>query len=216
MHEIDLFLMYYVAESSELSYSDKLDFLTRLNRGEDLVEFVVTATAIAGAISTAVAHGTKWTLTKYWPHIGSDLKNQIKKNLGMQTDLSYKIRKATGPVKKALEDQLENLKDGLEQLIKTAKENPVGAVATTAIVAAALAASVIVYKKYLSKAARSCKNSPDKEGCMEIYRDKALRAKINVIQKEKMKCKKGRDPSKCNAKLEDHIHRLTIKMRKNK
>jgi hypothetical protein len=91
--------------------------------------------------------------------------------------------------------------------------------ATATLAAAAIAALVItvsykVYKRFLSKAARMCKNlgGDAKTSCMNKYKRDSLKAQLGEIQKGKSICKKSKDPGKCVLKLDKKIHKIKVKL----
>jgi len=75
------------------------------------------------------------------------------------------------------------------------------------VVAAALFAGAKAYKRFLSKAARACKEKGgvDKTRCMQKFKLDAKKAKIAAMQKGMSACSKTKDPSKCKAKLQGKI-----------
>jgi len=83
------------------------------------------------------------------------------------------------------------------------------------IVAAAIAAaSYALYKRFLSKAARSCnsKSGAEKTLCMQQYKKKATQARIKNMQSQISKCNKTKDPAKCKAKTMQTIKQLQSKI----
>jgi hypothetical protein len=181
--------------------------------------------------------------------LSEDLKNKLKDMLGMETDLKYKIGKAVGSAKKALETQLvkiqaqlpglkaaiskgaasavekgkelagkavEHVKDTASSTsgaIEKATELSTGQVGTAALVAAALTAGVMAYRKFFSKAAQACKNAPDKKVCLVQYKIKARQAQITTMNAGKAKCAKSKNPAACKAKIDSRINTMKAKMR---
>jgi hypothetical protein len=69
-------------------------------------------------------------------------------------------------------------------------------------------AGVKVYKNYLSKIARTCNKSSNKEKCMQKAREEATKFRIKQLQKAKSTCKKSKDPSKCESRVDKEIMKL--------
>jgi len=67
-----------------------------------------------------------------------------------------------------------------------------------------------VYKKYISKAARACKQfkGDQKNTCMEKHRGEAKKARIMALEKSKSLCAKSKDPKLCVAKIKHKIRKL--------
>lgn len=85
------------------------------------------------------------------------------------------------------------------------------------IVAAFTAASVFVYKQYMSKAAKACKGSDNKKLCMAEYKVKALKAKAKTLAKNAtVHCKKSKNPEKCYALTKQKLHKIQMSLKKIK
>ncbi len=71
-----------------------------------------------------------------------------------------------------------------------------------------------VYKRFLSKAARSCKDyaGVKKINCMSKYKKKAQQEKIKFLQKGLAKCSSNKTPDKCKDKLQSKIRKEKAKM----
>jgi hypothetical protein len=82
------------------------------------------------------------------------------------------------------------------------------------IAAAVIAAGVLAYKKYLSKAARTCQGRTDKEKCMAKYKQDAIKAQMKILSSNKSKCSKTKNPAKCAAKIDQKISSLKVKLSK--
>jgi len=104
-----------------------------------------------------------------------------------------------------------NLK--LQTALSAAKvsTSPVGSIVLAAAIAAA---SYIVYKRFLSKAARSCsgKSGDVKTLCMQQFKKRATQLRIKTIQSQITKCKDSKEPEKCKAKLMSTIRHLQSKL----
>jgi hypothetical protein len=83
-----------------------------------------------------------------------------------------------------------------------------------AIVALILAAGYMVYKAYLSKAARACKGKkgPEKKSCMVKFKRDGIKARIDVLNKNKPNCKKTNNPNLCVGKIDKKIIKLKAKL----
>jgi hypothetical protein len=94
-----------------------------------------------------------------------------------------------------------------EDVGKYAQEHP-GVVGAAATAAAVLAAGVLAYRRIWSKAAKACKNAPDKDACMRQYKVKAKQAQAATLNAAKAKCAKTKNPDKCKAKIDAKIKSL--------
>lgn len=99
------------------------------------------------------------------------------------------------------------------QQISRFAQSPAGK-AAGGLAAAALVgmAAYKIYKNYLSQAARSCKNSPDKSACMNQYKNKAVQAQIAKLSSGMGQCSNSKDPQKCKAAIQNKIAKLRSKM----
>lgn len=70
------------------------------------------------------------------------------------------------------------------------------------------------YQNYLSKAAKECKDSPDKSECMRQYKIKAVNAQIQKLNGSIRQCEKSKNPDKCKLSLQNKINKLRNKMGK--
>ena len=72
-----------------------------------------------------------------------------------------------------------------------------------AIVGAAVAAGVMIYKRFMSKAAKACEGLPtsEKTNCMRKHKADGIKAKIAKFQSFKGKCDQAKNPTGCNNKL---------------
>jgi len=88
-----------------------------------------------------------------------------------------------------------------------------GVQGAVAVAAAALLARK-VFRRFLSKAARACK---DKAGaaktlCMNEFKKKAMQAQASSLQQSKSKCAKSKQPDKCNAAIDKKIAMIKSKI----
>ena len=82
-----------------------------------------------------------------------------------------------------------------------------GAVAAAALIAA----SVLVYKRFMSKAARSCKGSgAEKTACMRRFKIDAKKKQIGILTSSMPKCKNTKNPEKCTNKIKTKINLLKV------
>jgi len=82
--------------------------------------------------------------------------------------------------------------------------------------AAALAViGTLIYKKYLSAAARTgCKKSDDVKECIKKAKTIAINKTIDELKSAKSSCSKDSNPEKCNAKIDKQIDRWKKKLDK--
>lgn len=90
------------------------------------------------------------------------------------------------------------------------------AVSGAILVAAIIVVVNKVYKRYLSDAAKACKNSADKTKCMAEYRIKGHQNKITSLRSSKSLCNKTKDSAKCNSKIDKEIISIESKIKKLK
>jgi len=64
------------------------------------------------------------------------------------------------------------------------------------------------YKKYLTKAAISCRNAENKRECMMQFKKKAFQYEISVLKQSIKYCKRTKSPNKCEGKVKDKIIKL--------
>jgi len=89
-----------------------------------------------------------------------------------------------------------------------------GALAAAAAVAAAVVAGAKIYKRYLSKAAKACKDKGGtaRTACIQKFKMDAQKAKIGAMQKGIAACSKTKDPSKCKASLQTKVAKEKAKL----
>jgi len=87
-------------------------------------------------------------------------------------------------------------------------------IGVTSLVAAGAAASHAVYKRYMTKAARSCsgKKGMDRRNCVVAFRKKALQAKVSALQSISGKCSQTKNPSSCKKKYDAKIKKIRYKI----
>jgi len=72
-------------------------------------------------------------------------------------------------------------------------------------IAAATAAAYAAYKRFFSKAARACKDAPDRKACLQKYKKEAILAKANALQAGMAKCAQTKDPEKCRESISKKV-----------
>ncbi len=87
-----------------------------------------------------------------------------------------------------------------------------------ALAALALYASVKVYKRFMSKAAKSCTGQSGKAKtiCMKKYQHGAVGAQIKDLASAMSACAKSKSPEKCKVPIQKKISNLQVKMQKMK
>jgi hypothetical protein len=100
---------------------------------------------------------------------------------------------------------------GLEIL----KKNPKSVLAGIAVASGIITAGIMIYKKYLSAGARSCKGKEgaDKQKCIVQFRINAYKAEISIIRSSESKCSQSNDPMTCRKKLDDRIKSLQSRIK---
>jgi len=84
------------------------------------------------------------------------------------------------------------------------------AIAIGIIIALVIGLSYKVYKKFLSKATKSCKHldNEKKNECINKFKNDAKKARILAIEKSKGLCTKSKDPQKCLTKINIKLNSL--------
>ncbi len=103
-------------------------------------------------------------------------------------------------------DRVYNIaKKGLELISK--HKIVIGAAGVSA---AAATAGVLIYKKYLSAAAKSCKSKigDEKQKCLIQFRITGHKAEIASLRSSISKCSNASDPMTCRKKIEDRIKNI--------
>ena len=60
----------------------------------------------------------------------------------------------------------------------------------------------LIYRQFMTKAARACGSAPHKEACMQKYAMMANQKKAAAAKSNMSKCAKTKNPDACKAKLE--------------
>ena len=110
---------------------------------------------------------------------------------------------------------------GVSGKIKYIKDNPMEILAVAAVgvvIAGIITSGTIVYKRYLSKAGRSCKGKSGKErsNCMKQYKINGREAQIKQLRSGLSACSKSKNPSKCKSKVSAKIKKVEDKIKKMK
>ncbi len=92
------------------------------------------------------------------------------------------------------------------------------AVGGAALAALALYASVKLYKRFMSKAAKSCAGQAGsaKTMCMKKYQHSAIAAQVKDLGLAMKACAKSKSPEKCKVPIQKKISNLQVKMQKMK
>ena len=92
------------------------------------------------------------------------------------------------------------------------RDGTIGGIILAAIIATA---AYKVYKGYLSKAAKACKEKKgeDKSKCMKDYKEKAIREEIKALQSLMKECSKSKDAPKCKKKIQNQIIKKKKKLK---
>lgn len=101
-----------------------------------------------------------------------------------------------------------NVKAGILAKIKMALAAGGGYMGGTALAALLGFIAYKVYQNYLSKAAQSCKDNPNKAECIENFKKKAKLIQIQQLQKGLAQCAKSKDPDKCRQSIVNKINKL--------
>ena len=82
------------------------------------------------------------------------------------------------------------------------------------LVAAAAGAGMLAYKKIFSASAKACagREGNEKTSCIEQYKQKAQKAKMDMLKKGLAQCAKSKNPGKCKAKMMEKINKEKAKM----
>jgi hypothetical protein len=97
--------------------------------------------------------------------------------------------------------------------------SPAGqAVGGAALAALAIYVSVKVYKRFMSKAAKSCagQSGSAKTMCMKKYQHGAIVAQVKDLGSAMNACAKSKSPEKCKVPIQKKISKLQVKMQKMK
>jgi len=106
------------------------------------------------------------------------------------------------------------LRSGILAKIKSVLVAGGGYIGGTAFASLLAYVAFKVYQSYLSKAAISCKDSPDKQTCMMNYKKKAKLLQIQQLQKGISQCIKTKNPDKCRISIQNKINNLRSKIGK--
>lgn len=122
---LKIYSKYFVAEYDDFTYSKKIAMLNFIEEADEMEllslfesgeiieppfgSMVKSDTTIIG--ESILLLGEVETMLENGNYLAEDLKNKLKDMLGMETDLKYKIGKAAGKTKEALQKQLADLQD---------------------------------------------------------------------------------------------------------
>jgi len=138
------------------------------------------------------------------------LISKIQKQLSWTETAYSKARIKYRTIKAAVEAQ----KSGVAVDIKDTSS--LSSVAISALIASAIAASVLLYKRFLSKAAKACKDKKgsDKTNCMRKFKITGYQQAIKSLKQSLLKCSNTKDPSLCKSKIENKIKNYEFKIKK--
>ena len=94
------------------------------------------------------------------------------------------------------------------------EKGAVGGLAAATVAALIITVSYRIYKRFLSKAARACKNlgGEAKTSCMNKYKMQSKRTHIAQLQKGRSICSKSKKPGKCTASIDKKIRKLKVQL----
>lgn len=173
----------------------KLAMLKLTNKGVD----TATANKMFSIVGKKVAH-TKDAVARAASGADADaLKHSVNK-AGILATIKAKAIAAAPALQKAVTSQA-----GM-------------AVGGAALAALALYASVKVYKRFMSKAAKSCagQSGSAKTMCMKKYQHGAIAAQVKDLGSAMNACAKSKTPEKCKVPIQKKISKLQVKMQKMK
>jgi len=72
------------------------------------------------------------------------------------------------------------------------------------------------YNRYLSQAAASCrdKQGTDRSACIDLYKERGLKAKLDALRKESTKCNQTDNIAKCRKTFTDAIRKVEDEIRR--
>lgn len=78
----------------------------------------------------------------------------------------------------------------------------------------AIKAANFAYKNIFNKAHKACKGIPEEDytNCIRKYKIKAMEAQAQALAKELPKCKKAKDPEKCQQKIQKKIKEVKFRV----
>jgi len=86
--------------------------------------------------------------------------------------------------------------------------------AAAAIAALAGVAIAKIWKNYMSKAAKACKDKsgPEKKNCMTKFKQEAVKKQIAELNSLKAKCSQSKSPTDCKAKIDKKLMGLKARL----
>jgi fructose-specific phosphotransferase system component IIB len=152
----------------------------------------------------------------------------VRKPLGDELrSIRDSLFKKVVPINKITAEPLKQLQSKNKNTLKIPikSDGSIGAVEAIAAAAIIIAAAYIIYKRFLTKAARACKGKKfgKKNLCMNIYKKNALAVRISNMKANITKCKNSTDLNKCKEKvsqklksLENRLSKLNVKIKNYK
>jgi len=108
------------------------------------------------------------------------------------------------------------VKDMMKDEIKAGKKarlkGSIKMTTTAAVLAAVGYGATKAYKAYMTKAARACRGSEDKQACMSKYRSQAVNAQISKTQSGISACNNAKNPDKCKEGIQAKVQKLKAKL----
>jgi hypothetical protein len=174
-----------------------------------------------------IATLTKITASDMFSSITDALRSRFQNNKYELQDLYHD---STGNRMQMFADRIKELRDEnntISELLYAIKHNDIGKLIQNSsffglVLAPVLAGvaitivSIIIYRRYLSAAGKSCRGTSgeNKDNCLNKYRIKALEASNNYLKTQIKTCSKSKNPTVCKNKIDDRIQHNGIKIRK--
>ncbi len=137
----------------------------------------------------------------------------VEKTKEYMKSAGEKISGAATNVKNRIVNTLSNLPNAKEVGTRVSNSQTTKVLGGVALAALMGYASYKLYRNYMSQAAKSCSNSPNKQECMHRYRQNAVKVQINDLMRAQKSCKQSKNPQKCqlsiNKKVTDLRQELT-------
>jgi len=196
---LQVFAATYVAESDNIKINDKLSLIDFIKEGkpscktesEDVL--LQTEHYIESLVEQYKNVTEQDRATKM-----ADMEARMDKILAKS-----KVRMAAGRKQRAAEISARE-KAELQKVVVVA-----------VVVAAIIAGSYMVYKRFFSKAAKACKGKSggERKTCLQTFKNNAVKAQMSALNSGMGKCAKTKNPTKCKLKVQNKIKRLQSKIR---
>lgn len=150
----------------------------------------------------------------------ADADSLRKVSAGSGADIDAASRQIVAPgklaaVMQAIKSKAQAAAPALQKAVTSQAGMAVGGAALGAL---ALYASVKLYKRFMSKAAKSCggQSGKAKTLCMKKYQHGAIAAQVKDLGAAMNACAKSKNPEKCKVPIQKKISNLQVKMQKMK